>query len=77
MDFEKLQEIIADNLDADKEDVKPEAKLVDDLDADSLAVVELQMAIEDECGVKIPDEDIPKLVTVQDIMDEIEKCKNA
>lgn len=77
MDFEKLQELIADNLDVDKEDVKPEAKLIDDLDADSLAVVELQMAIEDEAGVKIPDEDVQKLVTVQDIVEEIEKCKKA
>lgn len=74
MTFEKLQEIIADNLDVEKDEVKPEAKLIDDLDADSLAVVELQMAIEDEAGIKIPDEDIKNLVTVQDIMDEIEKC---
>ena len=77
MDFEKLQDIIADQLDVDKADVKPDTKLVDDLDADSLSVVEIQMAIEDEAGVKIPDEDVQKLVTVQDIVDEIEKCKKA
>ena len=71
MDFEKLQDIIADQLDVDKADTK----LVDDLDADSLSVVEIQMAIEDECGVKIPDEEIPNLVTVDDIMKAIEKFK--
>ncbi len=75
MDFEKLQDIIADQLDVDKADVKPDTKLVDDLDADSLSVVEIQMAIEDECGVKIPDEEIPSLVTVDDIMKAIEKFK--
>ena len=75
MDFEKLQDIIADPLDVDKADVQPDTKLVNDLDADSLSVVEIQMAIEDEGGVKIPDEEIPNLVTVDDIMKAIEKFK--
>ena len=46
--------MIADELDVDKDEVKPEAKLIDDLGADSLSIVELQMSIEDESGVKIP-----------------------
>ena len=75
MDFEKLQEIIADELDVDKDEVKPEAKLIDDLGGDSLSIVELQMSIEDESGVKIPEEDIQKLITVQDIFDAIKKAE--
>ena len=75
MDFEKLQEIIADELDVDKDEVKPEANLIDDLGADSLSIVELQMTIEDESGVKIPEKDVQKLVTVQDIFDEIKKAE--
>jgi acyl carrier protein len=75
MDFEKLQEIIADELDVDKDEVKPEAKLIDDLGADSLSIVELQMSIEDESGVKIPKEDVQKLITVQDIFDAIKKAE--
>ena len=75
MDFEKLQEIIADELDVDKDEVKPEAKLIDDLGADSLSIVELQMSIEDESGVKIPEEVVQKLITVQDIFDAIKKAE--
>ena len=74
MTLEKLQAIIADTLACDESEVKPEASLIDDLQADSLAIVELQMNLEEETGVKIPDDDIPNLKTVQDVLDAINKA---
>jgi acyl carrier protein len=71
MTFEELKSLIAENLSVDEEKITPEAKLIDDLEADSLSIVELHMAIEDEASVSIPDEEIEKLVTVQDVMDAI------
>ena len=67
MTFEKMQEIIADTLSCDAEKVTMEASLFDDLGADSLDAVELNMALEDACGVSIPDEELAKLKTVGDI----------
>lgn len=74
MTLEELQDIISDTLACDKEDVKPEAALIDDLGADSLAIVELQMNIEEASGVKIPDEEIEHLKTVQDILNAVTKA---
>ncbi len=65
---ERVIEIIADQLGVEKEKVKPEAKFVDDLGADSLDVVELIMAFEEEFGIEIPDEDAEKIQTVQDVI---------
>lgn len=62
--FERLQDIIADTLKVEKERVTPEASFTDDLKADSLDLVELIMAFEDEYGVEIPDEDAQKIRTV-------------
>ena len=67
MTFEKMQEIIADTLSCDAEKVTMEANLFDDLGADSLDAVELNMALEDACGVSVPDEELAKLKTVGDI----------
>ena len=67
MTFEKMQEIIADTLSCDAEKVTMEASLFDDLGADSLDAVELNMALEDACGVSVPDEELAKLKTVGDI----------
>ncbi len=67
MDFEKMREIIAENLSCELDKVTMEADLADDLGADSLAAVELSMALEDEFGVAIDDEDLPKLKTVGDL----------
>ena len=67
MDFEKMREIIAENLSCELDKVTMEANLADDLGADSLAAVELSMALEDEFGVAIDDEDLPKLKTVGDL----------
>ena len=62
---EKVKHIIVEQLGVDEEEVKPEASFVDDLGADSLDVVELVMALEEEFGLEINDEDAEKLVSVQ------------
>jgi acyl carrier protein len=66
--IDRLREIIAETLKVDKERVTPEASFTDDLKADSLDLVELIMAFEDEYGVEIPDEDAQKLRTVGDAL---------
>ncbi|RMD47129.1 MAG: acyl carrier protein [Aquificota bacterium] len=68
---ERVKEIIADQLGISADQIKPESKFVDDLGADSLDVVELIMAFEEEFGVEIPDEDAEKIATVQDVLDYI------
>ena len=65
---EKVKHIIVEQLGVDEAEVKPEAHFVDDLGADSLDVVELVMALEEEFGLDIPDEDADKLKTVGDAM---------
>lgn len=72
---EKIVELIADKLCKKKEQVTMTARLVEDLGADSLDVVELIMAFEDEFGVSLPDEDIASMKTVDDIVNYISKLK--
>ena len=72
---EKIVDLIADKLCKKKEQVTLTARLVEDLGADSLDVVELIMAFEDEFGVSLPDEDISSLKTVGDIVNYINKLK--
>lgn len=66
MEFEKVKEIVVDQLGADEDAVTMEASFVDDLGADSLDVVELIMALEEEFDIEIPDEDAEKIGTVGD-----------
>ena len=66
---EKVKHIIVEQLGVDAEEVKPEASFVDDLGADSLDVVELVMAFEEEFNVEIPDEAAEKIATVKDAVD--------
>lgn len=73
MEFEKLKEIIIDQLDVEEDEVTPEAKFLDDLGADSLDLFELVMAIEEESGVEIKNEDLPSVITVQDALDYVNK----
>ena len=70
---DKVKQIIADQLGVKKEEVVENAKFVDDLGADSLDTVELVMALEEEFGVEIPDEDAEKLTTVGDALRYIEE----
>ncbi|MBN2120363.1 MAG: acyl carrier protein [Candidatus Omnitrophica bacterium] len=61
---EKVKSIIAEQLGVKSEEIKPESSFVDDLGADSLDTVELVMALEEEFGIEIPDEDAEKMGTV-------------
>ena len=70
---EKMVEIIAKQLSVDKSKVVPEASFVDDLGADSLDLVELVMAMEEEFGMEIADEDAEKLQTVQDAINYVKE----
>jgi len=69
---EKVKHIIVEQLGVDEDEVKPEASFVDDLGADSLDVVELVMALEEEFGMEISDEDAEKLTTVKDAISYID-----
>lgn len=71
----KIIELIADKLCKKKEQITLSSRLVEDLGADSLDVVELIMAFEDEFGVSLPDEDIAKMKTVGDIVNFISSLK--
>lgn len=65
----KIKAIIAEQLNLDVDEVQNSASLVDDMGADSLDIVELVMAMEEDFEMEIPDEDAEKIVTVQDIID--------
>ena len=67
MDFETLKQVIVDTLSCDEDKVTMEATLAEDLGADSMDAVELNMAIEESCGVAIPDEELGNMKTVGDI----------
>ena len=69
--FENVRDIIVSTLSCDAEEVKLETKLLEDLEADSLEIVELSMALQESLGVGIEDEDLEKIHTVQDILDYI------
>lgn len=75
MEFEKLQQVIADVLDIDKTQITPETTFVQDLGADSLDIMEIIMRLEDEFGVHVPDETIQSIVTVKDAEEVIKKLK--
>lgn len=66
---EKVKEIIVDQLGVDESEVTPKAKFVDDLGADSLDIVELVMALEEEYDMEISDEEAEKIVTVGDAIE--------
>jgi len=71
--YEKLKKIIVEQLGVDEGDVKPEASFVDDLNADSLDLVELIMSLEEEFGMEISDEEAEKIKTVGDAAEYIEE----
>lgn len=74
---QKITDIVVEQLGVDAERVKPEASFIDDLGADSLDIVELVMAMEEEFDLEIPDDEAEKLRKVQDVLTYLEsKGKN-
>ena len=73
MVFEKVKKIIVDQLGVDEDDVTLEASFIDDLGADSLDIVELIMAFEEEFDLEIPDSEAEKISTVVDAVEYIKK----
>ena len=71
--YERLKKIVVEQLGVEEDEVKPEASFVDDLNADSLDLVELIMSLEEEFGTEISDEDAEKIRTVQDAVDYIDE----
>ena len=72
---DRVKKIVAEHLDVDAEKVTEEASFIDDLGADSLDIVELVMAFEEEFGVEIPDDAAEKIMTVKDAIDFIDQNK--
>ena len=77
MIFEKLKDIIAEQLSVDADEVNMDSNIQDDLGADSLDVVDLITTIEDEFDLSIPDEAVEEIKTVGDIVNYIEKNSDA
>ncbi|BEU88395.1 acyl carrier protein [Selenomonas sp. TAMA-11512] len=73
--FEKVRSIVVEQLGVEADEVSLESTFIDDLGADSLDIVELIMAFEEEFGVEIPDESAEKIKTVQDVVTYIDQNK--
>ena len=67
--IEKMKKMLAEQLDIDEDSITPEVSFKDDLGADSLDLVELVMALEDEYNIEMPSEDLAKMSTVGDVLD--------
>ena len=76
MEFEKLQDIIAEVLNVDPEEITMDTTFVDDLGADSLDVFQIIMGIEEEFDIEISNEDAEKIVTVGDAVEQIKNAVN-
>lgn len=72
--FEKLKKLITDVLDIKKEKISFESKFLEDFGADSLDIVEMVMAIEEEFNIEIPDEDVEKVLSVNDVINYIQSA---
>lgn len=66
--FEKVTTILKDQLSIDNKEVKPESQLIDDLGADSLDLVEISMALEEEFSIEVPDDQVESIHTVEDVV---------
>ena len=73
--LELVREIMANQLSVKPEDVKEDSNIAEDLGADSLDLVEILMALEDEFGISIPDEAIPQIKTIKDVVEFIDNNK--
>ena len=76
MEFEKMQDIIAEVMNVPKEDITPDTKFVDDLGADSLDIFQIIMGIEEEFDIEIPSEEAETIVTVGDAVEQIKNAVN-
>ena len=72
MVFEKLKEILAEQLDVDADSITKDSMLIEDLGADSLDAIDIVMSVEDEFKIDVPDESIEKIETVGDMLNYIE-----
>lgn len=75
--FDKVKGIVKEQLDVEEDKITPTANFIEDLGADSLDTVELVMALEEEFGVEIPDEDAENIKTVEDVVKYIESKSQA
>ena len=75
MVFDKIIEILADQVDANADEMTMDTRIAEDLGADSLDVVEMLMSVEDEFGIEIPDDAIEDLKTIGNVVEYIEKNK--
>jgi acyl carrier protein len=75
--LDKIKGIIAEQLDVSQDDVSPEKSFTDDLQADSLAIVELVLALEEEFSIKIPDDKVDSIKTVGDAVQYIKQNNDA
>ena len=73
----KIQEITADRLGVDETDITPDASFREDLEADSLDLVELIMELEEQFGMEIPDEEAEKITTVEEAVDYVQEHQTA
>lgn len=73
MVFEKIRNILSEQLDVNADDISLESNIAEDLGADSLDIVDILMSIEDEFGVEVPDEAVEKVKTVGDIVTYLEE----
>ena len=73
--FDKVRDIVVDQLGVEADEVNIDSTFIDDLGADSLDIVELIMAFEEEFGIEIPDEAAEKIKTVQDVVSYIDQHK--
>lgn len=69
--FEKIKSVVVEQLGVEESSVRMDSAFLDDLGADSLDIVEFIMALEEEFGIEIPDEDVEKISTVKDVVDYI------
>ena len=71
--FEKIRDLLAEQLDIPADSITPESDIIDDLEADSLTVLDMVMTLEDELDIEIPDEDIEKIHTVGELAHYLEE----
>lgn len=70
--FERIRDLLAEQLDIPADSITPESDIIEDLEADSLSVLDMVMTLEDEFDIEIPDEDVEKLRTVGNVASYVE-----